>query len=317
MPTTVNILLSVPVRGSEVGTWDTPVNADFSSIDGRFGGVQAISLSNVNVTLTKPTGTAVPAGGPTQAENFALKFTGTLSGNVVITLPLPGKYIVRNNCTIGAFYVQARALGTGNLIGLPPGQPIEVWNDGTDCDFVNLGLVGSAVDLHTNTTTLPAWMTACSVAPYLIKNGGVHTSSLYPALAVQLGSTYGGNGSTTFGVPDEMSRLRLPVDSSGSAGRVTVAISGINGTTFASAGGDQRMQQHAHGVTDPGHAHEVDAVGSVDQSGGAINVPQDGGSGVTGIVRPAFTGITIATTGAGSSQNMPPIIVDFLPLIKT
>lgn len=319
MPTTVNILLSVPVRGSEVGTWDVPVNSDFSSLDGHIGGVQSISLSGSNVTLTQPTGTATPGGGPTQAENMAIKLTGTLAANIVLTLPLPGKYVVRNNCTIGAFYVQARALGTGNMIGLPPGQPIDIWNDGTDCDFVNLGMVGTAVDLHTNTTTLPAWMTACSVAPYLIKNGGVHTSSLYPALAAQLGSTYGGNGSITFGVPDEMSRIRLPVETGG-YGRVTAAISGINGTTFGSAGGSQSLQAHLHvnSLSDPGHTHSQLALGFFQQAG-VVPVVCNGGGSSSGAISSAVTGITItnATTGAGTSQNMPPAIVSFLPLIKT
>lgn len=324
-PTTVNKLLSVPTRGSDVGTWDTPVNSDFASLDGYLGGVQSISLSNVNVTLTKPTGTAVPAGGPTQAENAVIKFSGTLTGNVVITFPLPGYYIVRNNATVGTFYVQARALGTGNLIGLPPGQPVYVWNDGTDCDFVNLGLVGQALDLHTNTTALPAWMTACSVAPYLIKNGGVHTASLYPALAAQLGSTYGGNGATTFGVPDELSRIRLPVDSSGSAGRVTQAISGINGTTFASAGGDQRLQTHTHtGTTPITGIDNGSGVGTVGAVSSHANTNVAAASGFNVIPSSEFVAqfvpsmaVTLASSGAGASQNMPPAIVDFLPLIKT
>jgi microcystin-dependent protein len=254
---------------------------------------------------------------------MAVKLTGTLTGNVVLTFPLPGEYIVRNNCTVGAFYVQVRALGTGNLIGLPPGHPIKIWNDGTDCDFLNLGLVGSAVDLHTNTTTLPAWMTACSVLPYLIKNGGEHTSSVYPALAAQLGSTYGGNGSTSFGVPDEMNRIRLPVDSIGSNTRVTQAISGINGTTFNSSGGNQSLQAHLHGnsLSDPSHTH-ANSVGSplfVVDGGTAAGIDNSGNAYNKGSLNNAVTGITInnATTGAGGSQNMPPAIVDFLPLIKT
>src|SRR2546430_13573771 len=112
-PVSVNILLSLPSRGSNAGVWDSPVNNDFNSLDGWLGGATSISLSSSNVTLTKPTGTATPGAGPTQAENAVIKLTGTLSANIVLTLPLPGKYIVKNSCTVGAVYVQARALGTG------------------------------------------------------------------------------------------------------------------------------------------------------------------------------------------------------------
>lgn len=320
-PTTVNILLAVPTRGSNVGVWDTPVNGDFSSLDGHLGGVQSISLTNVNVTLSKPTGTATPGAGPTQAENAVIKLTGTLTGNVILTFPLPGEYIVRNNCTVGAFYVQARALGTGNMVGVPDGRPVKLWNDGTDVDFCDQPEVGSALDLHINTTTLPAWMTACSVLPYLVKNGAVHTASLYPVLASRLGSTYGGNGSTTFGVPDENARFRLPVDTSGVSGRVTAAISGINGTTFGSAGGSQSLQAHTHTATvnDPGHLHATlyNTNGFTLGGPGAMTIIGSGpGSGNS---NSATTGITVAnaTTGSGASSNMPPAIVSFLPLIKT
>lgn len=320
MPETVNILLQVPTRGSFAGTWDIPNNGDFNSLDGWLGGVASISLSNSNVTLTKPTGTVTAGGGPTQAENAVLKLTGTLTGNVVITLPLPGKYIVKNGCTVGAFYVQVRALGTGNVIGIPDGRAVTVWNDGTDADFVDTPEVGSALDLHCNTTTLPAWMTACSVLPYLIKNGSVHTAALYPALAARLGSTYGGNGATTFGVPDELSRIRLPVDSSGSAGRITTAICGINGTTFGSAGGDQRFQTHTHGMD--AHYHDVRGLISGAASGGGFSAPNVSGSGFdpsgsSGLGRTNNATATMQPAGAGNSQNMPPAIVDFLPLVKT
>lgn len=319
MAETVNILLQVPPRGGSAGVWDVPVNGDFSSIDGWLGGVTAISLSNSNVTLTKPTGTVTASGGPTQAENAVIKLTGTLTGNVVITLPLPGKYIVKNSCVVGAFYVQTRALGTGNVIGIPDGRSVTVWNDGTDADFVDTPEVGSALDLHCNTTTLPAWMTACTVQPYLIKNGGVHTAALYPALAARLGSTYGGNGATTFGVPDEMSRIRLPVDSTGVAGRITTAICGINGTTFASAGGDQRLQTHSHAMD--GHTHPIEGVEFAATAGGGVSSWASAsdfgpGKGANGGTTNNATA-TMQAAGTGSSQNMPPAIVDFLPLVKT
>ena len=75
-------------------------------------------------------------------------------------------------------------------------------------------------------STTPVWMQACSVAPYLIKDGSLYSTASYPALAQYLGSTYGGNGLTTFGLPDEPARARIGLDtlsvSTGTyAGRLT------------------------------------------------------------------------------------------------
>lgn len=317
MPNTVNKAFEVPNTGDLPGAWGTSaLNPNFSALDGITGGVLSLSVSSATtITLSVPSGSLTPGAGPTQSQNALIKLSGTLTGNSQILFAMPGFYIVDNRCT-GNFYVQlGPTAGTGTFVGAPPGEKCHVFYDGTNMDFVDMGRVGSALDLHTNTTTLPPWMNACTVPPYLIKNGATHTVSLYPALAAMLGSTYGGNGITTFGVPDELSRFRLPVDSSGSAGRVTSAVSGINGTTFGSAGGSQLMQQHTHTVTDPGHVHSMkrDALygsGSASAVNGVgVFTPKDTDS--------AVTGISINNAGTGTSQNMPPAIVDFLPLIKT
>lgn len=312
-PTTSNILLSVPTRGSNSGIWDVPVNNDFTSIDGRLGGVQTISLTNVNVSLTKPTGTATPSGGPTQAENAIVQFSGTLSGNCVITFPLPGYYIVKNSCTVGAFYVQARALGTGNLIGLPDGRAIKIWTDGTNVDFCDTPEVGSYLDLAA--TTYPTWMTVCTVSPYLLCDGTTYNNSSFPILGGRLGSTFGGNGATTFGVPDLRNRYRIPVG--GGAGRITSAGSGVDGATLGASGGDQQVQTHTHGITDPKHTHVLDVY---DNSGSTQFVTGGGGGALTHVVKAsgsASTGITISAFGSGSSGNIPPGLVAGIVLIKT
>ena len=325
MPYTVNRFLNVPDTGSLPGSWGTTaVNANMSALDGLLGGFATISLSSATTfALGLPAGAATgltPGAGPNQSQNALIKFTGTLTGNAVVQFTMPGFYIVHNNCgSAVSFYVQlAPASGTGNAVGAPPGQKMHVFFDGTDVDYVDMPPVGSALDLHQSGTSLPVWMTACTVAPYLIKNGTVHTSATYPALAAALGSTFGGNGATTFGVPDELSRVRLPVDSSGSAGRITSAGSGVNGTTMGAAGGSQFLQSHAHtaSVTDPGHQHTYNS-SAANASGSGTGVTLSTGSGqVTGT---ATTGVTVAVngTGSGSSGNVMPVIVSFLPLVKT
>jgi hypothetical protein len=125
-------------------------------------------------------------------------------------------------------------------------------------------------------------------------------------------------------VPDERARARIALDTlsivTGTyAGRLTAAGSGVNGTTLGAAGGSEFMQTHAHtaSVTDPGHTHPV---GITPDASPSENFAFHG-SGVTKYfnTNSATTNITVAVngTGSGSSQNVMPSIVSFLPLIKT
>lgn len=233
-PTTVNVGLAIPTRGSNVGTWDTPVNNDFTALDGLFGGVQTISVSNSNVVLTVPPGfTATPNGGPTQSQNAVLRFSGALSAGVQITLPIPGFYIVEN-LTTGNFVLSFRAIGSGAVVGVDQGETLHLYNDGTNVKFVNLGRIGH-FEMWMGLSAMPAWVTACTNAPYLLCDGTVYNTSAFPYLGARLGSSFGGNGSTTFGVPDLRGRFPLPYDGTGT--RITVANSGINGQTLGAAGG--------------------------------------------------------------------------------
>ena len=70
-PQTGNIGLAIPLRGSDVGTWDIPVNGDFTAIDGMLGGVATVGLSNAPVTLTSPyTSPAAPSPSPAFATSL-------------------------------------------------------------------------------------------------------------------------------------------------------------------------------------------------------------------------------------------------------
>jgi microcystin-dependent protein len=323
-PTTSNVLLAVPTRGSDSGTWDVPLNGNASALDGMFGGNATLALSAATtLTLSVPaTGTVSAGAGPNQSQNAVLKLTGTLTGNAVINLTLPRIYVFDNQCTVATSYVQiAPASGTGTKVGLPPGQKTRVAFDGTNVDYVGMPLVGSYLEMAVSTTQ--AWMTACTVQPWLPCDGAIASTSVYSALAALLGSTFGGNGITTFGIPDARNRFSIPVDSSGQ-GRVTNAISGVDGTVVGSAGGDQRLQQHNHGVTDNGHSHNFLSNGNgvtlLETSAGGGQAFTAGGQGTiaAGVsVQNSTAGISVNNSGTGSSQNIPPVIVIGCKFIKT
>jgi hypothetical protein len=171
-PNTPNIALSVPIRGSDVGTWDVPVNGNMSALDGILGGAVNISLSvATTITLSAPSGSITPSAGPNQQQNALIRFSGTQTGNAVILFSLPRIYIIDNQCLPSAFYVQcAPSAGTGTAIGVAPGKKTHIFYDGTNVDFVSPPDPGTAIDLH-GATAVPAWMTACTRQYALVKDG--------------------------------------------------------------------------------------------------------------------------------------------------
>ena len=338
MPYTVNQYLNTPNTGDLPGAWGTTaVNANMSALDGKLGGFVTISLSSATtMTLSVPAGAATgltPGAGPTQSQNALIKFTGTLTGNNTINLTMPGYYIVQNACASADVYFVKLSPATagGASVCAPPGQKVWVYFDGTDVDYVDMPAVGSALDLHTNTTTVPVWVSNCTIRPYLVKDGSTYSTSSYTALAMLLGSTFGGNGVTTFGVPDERARARIAVDlsvSGSTSARITATTggAGVVGSTLGTSGGSQFLQSHNHTVTDTNHFHDIHGYSTSFLPQAPSAVAYINGSKAFSSTFPTSLGQTDATTtgltstnatGAGSSGNMIPFIISFLPLIKT
>ncbi len=314
-PITPNIGLIVPNTTDLPNAWGTAaVNVNMSALDGMFGGFQTLSFSvATTVTLTTPTsGALTPGTGPCQSQNACIALSGTLSGNVVLKMTMPGRYIFHNKCVVGTNYVQlAPVSGGGNAMGLPPGQKVTIFYDGTNVDYVDTLPVGAAFDLH-GASTVPTWITACTVLPYLLKDGTQYNVSTYPALGSLLGSTFGGNGVTTFRVPDERGRVRFGVDPGNAVGRLDSTIGGDMGDN----GGSQFLQSHNHviNISDPGHHHTggFTPVGTGAAGGGSfLGNSANTGNSVTGITANSNN------SGGGGDENIPPAIVSFLPLIKT
>lgn len=316
-PTTTNVGLAIPTRGSDAGTWDTPLNSDFIALDGFFGGVQTISVTSSPVTLTSPSSfTPTPSGGPTQAQNAVLRFTGTLSTNVTVTLPLPGFYIVENLTQTSGGGLFFRATGTGEIISTAQPSCQHIYNDGTNVRFVNLPPVGSYMDLCA--ASVPSWISGCTKAPYLICDGSTFSGTTFPYLASLLGGTT---------LPDFRGRGAFYLN--GGTGRITSA---INGDVILSSGGDQNLQAHAHSGTtgndSPDHTHTTNG-GAGYYVGGTYAVGGLGGGQGVFVAGATFISatssgasirhqhpFTTSTVGTGSGQNMPPGIIAGIRLIR-
>ena len=138
--------------------------------------------------------------------------------------------------------------------------------------------------------------------------------------------SFGGNGVTTFGVPDLRNRARVSVMSSGA--RLTSAVSGIDGTIVGSGGSTSesttlstsQIPAHTHTATvnEPPHFHTYNYPTFSGQSfASGTNYGTGSTSTNTSSVQIGIT-VSNGNTGGGTAHtNVQPTIVAGLTFIKT
>jgi hypothetical protein len=297
---TANKNLEQVARGADVGTWDTPTNSNWGIVDNSLGGIASIPLTNAPVTLSAA-----------QYQCAFITFTGALTGNVTVTFPAVGSFYTIQNLTsnTSAFQVTLTT-GGGQNVGTPWGEPCDVFTDGTNVKFRNMGRIGTYWDY--SGSSIPAWVSACTIPPYLNCDGTSFSSATYPILYTVLG------GTNT--LPDARGRTRLSLNQ-GTA-RITVGISGLDGDTLLASGGDQSLQSHSHTGNTGGesalhtHSFGVVAAGAAVQ-GGPNSIPGNG-SGTTGTESNSHTHSFVTDgSGSGGSQNIQPSYVGGITMIRS
>jgi microcystin-dependent protein len=165
-------------------------------------------------------------------------------------------------------------------------------------------------------SSVPAWVSNCTVPPYLNCDGSAFNGATYPALRSFL------NGTT---LPDARGRFRAVLNQT--TGRITTASGGVDGDTIlASGGGDSvtllssAMPTHTHtaNVTDPGHTHTISPAVMSQVSGGIAGNSGGAGNPVS-VTQSHTTGITVANVNAGSGgahSIMAPTYVGGLTLVR-
>lgn len=320
---TPNKFLEQPARGSNVGVWDTPVNSNTGIIDNSFGGMATIALTNSPVVLSSA-----------QYQCAFITFTGALSGNCAISFPNVGSWYTVQNLTsnTSAFQVTLQSTVAGTqVIGCPWGEAFDIMSDSAgNMKFRNLGRIGSYWD--DCGSSVPAWVSNCTVPPYLACDGSAFSSATYPILATRLGGTT---------LPDARGRYRATLNSG--TGRITSGSStgGIDGDTKLSAGGSQTTtlsSQHiALASESTGHNHTmfssatagtVTPVTSANQPTVVNSVGSDFSYVIAGISLQAVYGLTgrssqgsdgVVTVGSSNPDNfsnLPPTYIAGITMIR-
>lgn len=299
-PTTANTSMSVPVRGSDVGTWDIPVNGNFNSLDAMMGGVTSLSLSSIPITLAT-----------SQALVNVIRFTGTLTSNVAVTLPGIYKSWTIDNQVVNSpssFAVTLVSTSGTSVIGCPPGTQ-DVFYDGTTVNYRNLGRVGEYWDYAA--ATVPTWVTVSTKPPYLNCNATTFSSATYPILANLLGTTT---------LPDSRGSFRATLNQT--TGRLTSSQGGVDGNTiFASSG----LQTTTLGTSNLPPYTPSGSIGNSPNNFllGGTGV-QFGGGGISFVIQsPNVGGVTSVFSGSAQGgvsapfSNVPPTYIGGITMIRS
>jgi len=174
--TSANLKLTVQQTGENSGTWGQITNTNLLILEQAIGGYDALSVAS------SPTALTFSNGALSNGKNQVLKLTGTISGNVIVTIPntIEKTYIVDNG-TSGAHTVTLKYVSGGSSVtwsATDKGTKL-VYADGTNV-LEGISSVGdlnaediSADDLTISNITISASTTANTISA----SGNIATSA--------------------------------------------------------------------------------------------------------------------------------------------
>jgi hypothetical protein len=136
-----DLKLSIMATGENAGTWGQITNTNLYIIQQAIAGYQSLAVNaTTGLTLTFTDG-AISTG-----KNAVINLTGTLSGNVNVTVPdsIEKTYFVNNQVTHGVYSLTFKTTsGTG--IKLAQGNRYTLYADGTNVNLIQMTEVWRAV----------------------------------------------------------------------------------------------------------------------------------------------------------------------------
>lgn len=137
-----DLKLELMVTGENAGTWGDKTNTNLNLIQQAIAGYQEISIAGGAQT----TALAMDNAALSNARNAAIKFSGTITGNQIVTIPtgIEKVYILENGTT-GAYTVQFKTTsGTGPTWSTTDKGIKVVYSNGTNVIDVNANLSASS-----------------------------------------------------------------------------------------------------------------------------------------------------------------------------
>ena len=136
--------------GENAGTWGTKTNANLDLIEQVLGGYKAVSIAGGAQTTALTVADGALTG---TAQARMIEFTGSITGNQIVTIPLDiENFYILKNTTSGAYTVQFKyASGSGDTFTFATtnkGTAIlfATANDGTNPDIIEIQTGGDVVD---------------------------------------------------------------------------------------------------------------------------------------------------------------------------
>jgi hypothetical protein len=244
--------LELMATGENAGTWGTKTNANLNLVEQITGGYLEVSIAGGVQTTELDVDDGALTG---KAQNRIIKFTGTITGNQTVTLPvLMENFYIIENATTGAYTVQLKAAsGSGATVtwsATDKGWKI-VYADGvaTNTGIYDTGFSTSAGDVTlTGTQTLTnKTLTAPKIGTSILDTNGnelfLLTATASAVNEITLANADTGN-KPTFTATGDDTDIGVSIQPKGS-GTVT-----IDALTFPAADGtaDQVLTTNGSGV---------------------------------------------------------------------
>ena len=133
--------LELMVTGENSGTWGDKTNTNLELIQQGFAGYQEVTVNGTGTTTL-----AITDGTISNGRNAVIKFTVTITGNIIVTIPDSiEKIYVFENGTTGAFTVQVKTVsGTGPTFTAVNKRQKFVYANGTYVIDIELGVPGGS-----------------------------------------------------------------------------------------------------------------------------------------------------------------------------
>ena len=163
-------------NGEQSGVWGSTTNTNWTLIEQAVSGVQTITMSNANYTLSNLNGVL------DEARTMVLEVSGTNSGIYQVIAPLVNKMYVVTNSTSGGYAITIGG-STGSVITVPNGVTVQVYCDGTNFYSAQTGSAGN-FNVNGNltvagTSSFTGAMTAAAISAAAVSGTTITASSQF------------------------------------------------------------------------------------------------------------------------------------------